>query len=894
MKERIRTCNGVPALPAPFVSFLHSRQQQLNACQRHGSENQHDTAPAPWRLEALENLFSLPAESHLEAAAFWRHAFLCARLTAAIAKSLKSPWQPLAFEAGLFHDIGKAALAMLTPEPFAAALHQVQAQGAFVLEAERRELSVDHALAGKWLAEAWDLPEAVRFAIWLHHHPAKALAHTDYPLPLIDMVSLANLLAHRHGAAQWSAGHSAVEAEERRRRLGLPLDQLKSILEEAREDPAARPEASSLEAPEAAPGEEARRLQDRLHCYEVLHRLHLGAAETRSQEALLKVMVSALRDAFAIRSGCCYLVDRPGEVIRGAIWRGRQGGVEAIQLSLHTQKTPPERDEPFFATLFRKLIRGENQESELNALLRGHGMMMLPIARAGTLFGQILFDADASSLRGDGRFMPELEAFSEACAQALLVQQTKGALEQECEDLSGALWRQELTHKETLREERLAAIGRMAAGAAHEINNPLAAISGRAQMLLSKATQSSEIRALDAIVEQSRRINKIVSDLMQFARPADPKLEECQLSYILHQVLASMRSRIEGKGIRLYEEYAAHLPPVRLDRHQIAQAFTNIVLNAEEAMESTGGSLRLSMRASQDGRSIITEIADSGPGVPPAIAHKVFEPFFTTRESNENTGLGLAVCYGVIEGHRGAISVRNNPDQGATFTMTLPVTQSGAAAPAATPPAKESAKRPQEAPAQTPITEKRSRPEIRIKSDLYAPTPQEGAAKPSPRDAQQETPPQTPGIKSLEKSAQRTPPSAAPAAAAAPASMPQRVLVVERDETLREVLRSCLEQQGYAVRSVSDGLEAMATALAYPLDLILLELGLTGVDGGSLVEQLVTRFPKVTIVGVAGVGNTAAQEEARELGVSLCFEKPFRIEEVLTHLRTHFASREVA
>ena len=667
LKRKIRNQEGFPALPGSLLALLEATTAQ------DGKESSHRLYDGAEFQVNLVRLFPVHNSSTLELSAFWQHSFFCARLAHAIAESIDSRWLPIAFAAGLLHDLGKLALNHLEPQAYASALEMVRNRGFHILESERQELGADHSLAGKWLGEAWNFPEAILAAIWLHHHPPKALEHTEYPLELIDIVALADLLAHRHGAAHWGAGHSAAEAEERRRRLALPFDSLKKIMHAAGSQTASdQAQDAPSTTPKTPPRAQYDELQQRLHCYEVLHSLHRGAAETKNRGALLRVMVSALRDAFALRSGCCYLIDESSNTLEGALWRHEQRQVESIALKLKEKAGPESESEPFFARLLRKLVAPGSEAKGLESLVRSHGLTMIPIARKGTPIGQMLFDATASQLAGDSRFLPELSAFGEACALALERQEKNEKLESQCEAMSTSLWKQELGHRQSLRSERLAAIGRMAAGAAHEINNPLAAISGRAQMLLSKTTNASEIRSLEAIVQQSRRINKIVTDLMQFARPASPKIEETQISFILHQVVATLRSRLEQKGITIYEDYAQHLPPVRLDRHQVGQAFTNIVINAEQAMEEAGGTLSLSARPSQDGRSVITRISDTGPGIPNPILGKIFEPFFSTRETTENTGLGLAVCHGIVESHRGAISVQSSPETGATFTLSFP------------------------------------------------------------------------------------------------------------------------------------------------------------------------------------------------------------------------------
>jgi CheY-like chemotaxis protein len=223
-----------------------------------------------------------------------------------------------------------------------------------------------------------------------------------------------------------------------------------------------------------------------------------------------------------------------------------------------------------------------------------------------------------------------------------------------------------------MRNERLASVGKMAAGAAHEINNPLAVISGRAQMLLKDEKDEKKAKALKLMVEQSRRASKILTDLMGFARPAMPRAEPTNVNFVVHHVLSMVENQLRMKNIECKREFAQGLPKIHADKHQLEQVFLNIILNAEHAMDE-GGTLTVSTSLNSSKDRVVIKFTDTGKGIAKEHLSHVFEPFFTTKEEGEGTGLGLAMSYGIVTSHNGSIDVESDVGEGTTFTVELPV-----------------------------------------------------------------------------------------------------------------------------------------------------------------------------------------------------------------------------
>jgi len=227
------------------------------------------------------------------------------------------------------------------------------------------------------------------------------------------------------------------------------------------------------------------------------------------------------------------------------------------------------------------------------------------------------------------------------------------------------------TQEQLLHSEKMAAVGQLIAGVAHELNNPLTAILGYSQLLLSSGQMPPlGMEYSDKLYKQAQRTHRIVQNLLSFARQHKPERVAVQLNQILKDTLALRDYDLRLSNIRVHYDLAPDLPITGADPHQLQQVFLNLVNNAVDAIleHSSEGDLWVSTRAKDD--CLIVEFKDSGPGVKDA--SRVFDPFYTTKPVGKGTGLGLSICYGIVTEHGGSISVSNVQPSGACFTIELP------------------------------------------------------------------------------------------------------------------------------------------------------------------------------------------------------------------------------
>jgi Amt family ammonium transporter len=236
--------------------------------------------------------------------------------------------------------------------------------------------------------------------------------------------------------------------------------------------------------------------------------------------------------------------------------------------------------------------------------------------------------------------------------------------------------RLEETQRQLFQSEKLAALGKLSAGIAHEIRNPLTSIKILIHSLADEqATSSSREKDLAVIEGEIGRVNKIIKQFLDFARPRPPSLETLDVRTILEETLALLVYEMEAQRIFPEKNYSPDLPPIPVDREQMKQVFLNLMLNALQAMEK-GGTLRLvTRRASvfhgkRDQSAAEVSVEDTGPGIPEDLQSKIFEPFFSTKE--EGIGLGLPIAQRIVEEHGGEVRVESKVGQGTTFTIILP------------------------------------------------------------------------------------------------------------------------------------------------------------------------------------------------------------------------------
>ncbi|MBN2591572.1 MAG: cache domain-containing protein [Sedimentisphaerales bacterium] len=233
----------------------------------------------------------------------------------------------------------------------------------------------------------------------------------------------------------------------------------------------------------------------------------------------------------------------------------------------------------------------------------------------------------------------------------------------------------EYTNEQIMKSERLSTLGRLAAGVAHEINNPLGGVLMYTHLALEDMEEKEVLRKnLEKTITEATRCKDVVKGLFDFAHQTEPKVELANINDILERTLLVIKNQVLFRNILIKKDLHSSLPKLSVDIGQMQQVFTNIILNAADAMNGHG-ELTVKTSKTPDNEYIEIEIADTGHGIKPENIDKIFEPFFTTKEVGSGTGLGLAVSYGIITNHHGTIEIQSEYGHGALFIIKLPISQ---------------------------------------------------------------------------------------------------------------------------------------------------------------------------------------------------------------------------
>jgi signal transduction histidine kinase len=305
----------------------------------------------------------------------------------------------------------------------------------------------------------------------------------------------------------------------------------------------------------------------------------------------------------------------------------------------------------------------EKEEREIDAWMhRMEARLVVPSFTNDRLLGFLVLGRKRSS---EDFTTDDLAIFSGLANQAALA-------------VENALYFEELRTNEAhmIQSEKLASLGQLASGMAHEIHNPLTIISGESQLFLERFRgQDDKVdRLLDSIIEECKRAADITRRILRFAKPGPPDVSPVDLKATIEESLTLAGYQVRLERVERLMDVPDNLPKVKSNQNQLQEVLLNLILNACQAMGDKGG--RLAFSAVPNGASVTLKVEDNGPGIPPAVLRKVFDPFYTTKATG--TGLGLFVTQRIIRSHGGAIEVQSTQGQGTCFTVRLPIWEDAA------------------------------------------------------------------------------------------------------------------------------------------------------------------------------------------------------------------------
>jgi putative nucleotidyltransferase with HDIG domain len=631
-------------------------------------------------------------EAALDGPAFRRHCLAVACAAELLCRHLDPAADPAcAFVCGLLHDLGKLAASHCLPKSYARAVEAVSAGEGNIADHERRIIGVDHTVFGRRLAERWRLPQAVREAVWLHHQPPEALPASLAHGAMVSTVCLADTLA-REQAHGFSGNHVfALSAEALAERLGVPVTALREAAEALPHRLADRLDAADLHRPGG----------------EALHRDALAAANTElgRLNADLRRRAAALEThARAFTHFSEFAASLRGEASVAEVLTGAAGVLAAAADLAATPRAPivaysaPEDERRIVAVRWdgsrqprwRSVARAEGSEAsapppaaaapaEVATVLLADAEALSDwldpaagahqaLVCAGRWIGGVFLSSPPPAGREDLR-----EALASALALALAFAQGREKALRISEQLAGASRVLSETQQALAEAKALAAVGEMAAGAAHELNTPLAVVSGRAQLMRDRAGGEEERKAWQVIADQAQRISDIITALMEYARPAQPRREAVGVEELLNSAVAALREMDDpqARAAEVDIRSDARTPAAVVDRSQVEAAVAALLLNAAQA---GGEAPRIELAAGYDETdgAVLLTVTDHGGGMDPQTAERAFTPFFSARRAGRRAGMGLPRAKRYVEINGGRIWLRSRAGEGTTVCVALP------------------------------------------------------------------------------------------------------------------------------------------------------------------------------------------------------------------------------
>ncbi len=643
----------------------------------------------------------------LNRADFWRHALTVACISEMIDDRCGGRCLGVRlFVASLLHDVGKLVLDHLVPKAYHRVRRLSETRRLKLDRVERAHLGVDHSRVGRTLAAHWNLPRAVQDVIALHHQPSDVIqAIAPRSTELIITVQLADALAPRAPeghparagaetiASLWAGlGISAAQRETFETpesggiaaRVAARVEQLQRLLAIVSLPPAADPSAQAhlrvgTRQVGHEPGRPApRRAVDReslaSRCVQTAARFASTCSTGRRATEICGVVADCFCEAFDIDEAIAFHADATGTVFDcGAYRRGRittrmlviepSDAATADGLDAYGPADPgcsfmpaPSPTDPV-RQHFRRLFCNDLEH-------------LFPIAAGGIVVGGVLFDADAAQLRALTDAPDAVEMLGALFGAALAQSRRLAPGDRLCNFLAETAPHLEEPPGETARRRAIGMVAEMAAGAAHELNTPLAVISGRAQVLAGRASKKDR-NALEAIREQCDRCSRIVNALITFAKPRPPQAVIVALGRWLRRLRNRWLEHRALAGGSFEITLADPSISVRVDPDQLEQVFAALMANALQAMPVQKARLIINSPSNSSDETVVIAVADNGCGMAADVLERACDPFFSHRRAGRGRGLGLSTAQRLVENNGGRLWLESAPGCGTTVFVEL-------------------------------------------------------------------------------------------------------------------------------------------------------------------------------------------------------------------------------
>jgi len=622
----------------------------------------------------------------------------CAKEIAEIASSQID--SELAYCAGLLHDIGKLALQEAMPKSFIRIVEEAESAEQSSCVIEQEHLGCDHAIIGKHLAQRWWFPNQIILAIWLHHSEVIAVSEQIPEAKIAAVVQLADSMTRQLRIGSSGSFDEPVLPESITGFLGIEIDQLQEIRHGLPAELGRKSALLGLDVPgnlteycrsahavaarfareQAELSDENRRLQSASSHLDFMADFLLGVSRSAAAIDIAEDFAARWQKFYQTGMVCLYLAPSNGlDTLEAIVVKNlAQCSIVSLDVPAGTPAVPKEIAKDFAILNAHEYI--DRLLEQLDAEFDRNRTKLVPLLSNGRAVGAIAFELN---------YPGDIEMFAErfrttASIAAVVLDMAMGRQNQQnyaehfvrliSKPAPAISFRDDgLTYRIKPAADSLNALAEMAAGAAHELNNPLAVISGRAQLLAEAQSDKETREILKQIYENAREAAGIIEDLMSFAEPRQPRAARTDVKKMLDEAvqLTSRKTNIESLDVNT--EVNGQVESIFIDSAQIVSAIANIISNAVESYGDKSGPVEITAGADKSGQMVELTIKDQGCGMDAETLKKANQPFFSAKPAGRKRGMGLAYAARFIQINKGLLNIASEPGRGTTVTVYLPL-----------------------------------------------------------------------------------------------------------------------------------------------------------------------------------------------------------------------------
>ena len=609
----------------------------------------------------------------------------------------------LAYFAGLLHDIGKFALIETMPRSFFRIAEQAKKEKTSCRSIEQKHMGLDHTLVGKRLAEKWQLPDLITLSIWLHHSMTETILHEMPEARIAAVIQLADYLARQSGIGNSGSYDFLEPSETWLIEFSIDSEQLKQIHQKARDEVAKKIAFLGIDTPDSLQkyveivqsamvqyslrdneiSSEIRQLQTVSGHFNFVRDFLFSVNPGASAIDIAENFATRWQKFYQTGRVCLYLLPPSGlQTLEAVVVGGlSQSEVALLNTPIDDPVIPKNIADNFeiidatddLTWLFEQL------ETDFDIRRTKVAPLLFGKKAIGVIVFELNYPSDIGLFEEQFKISSKIAGivlaaamdkrkethFSERFAKIIsMIAQEKYSIQDSVDHSQ--------EKEDSMFDYSLTALAELAAGAAHELNNPLAVIAGRAQLLAESEQNQGKKQILQQIQENANEASEIIEDLMSFAEPPLPRPSRTSITQIIDEALQLASRKAKTEKINSELEIADNITSLFIDSAQIVSAIANIICNAIESYGQIEGAVKISIQLAESEDFVKMSIEDKGCGMNAETLKKATQPFFSAKPAGRKRGMGLAYAARLIQLNKGSLSIASEPGKGTTVSIYLP------------------------------------------------------------------------------------------------------------------------------------------------------------------------------------------------------------------------------